>query len=623
MESGILEKAKRYLKEENFEKVQIILRRALNENPNNPNVLEIGGDLAVKLNRDDDAITRYEHASENYTHRNQFAEAIVCLEKIMKIDPTNESVISRLADLYRFYGLANEAIKKILDFCSRTIEQKEYALLISGLRKIVEMQPKNLSLRLSFAKLLLAINRTQEAQDELKKLKMSSEETGDDAILNEIKKLSPQPDGGDELDPKSRVELGNLLYEIGSKDEAIIEFSRAVSDLLAENKADEALTILNRIVEIDPNNAEALAKISSLKNQPAAGAAKPVEPPPIAADITSVIVPEYIDNILKENGAVPAVDEPVERPQIQDDLEILQALGKEGFNIPEDLVAETKDAPEQPAAEPVNPALPAEAIPMMEGQIADIEFLLKDAESFSLPSFELAQQFDEFRNNIAWEKEDTVRKIELAKIAFNSNLYEAALRYIKDDKNNKGFWPTSLEIIGASLVKLGLYNDAIKTIGPTILLEDIPEDKKTELRYILASAYEGLGDFENALRETEHIIAVNPNYRDVREIYQLLGGKPEFIPAEPPPAPVVKEAHPAMKEEPPPPVVDTKAPPPAPVDQGEYPIIIEEEVSSRAPSEMPFVEEMPAPKPPVEPPVEKVPEKVSDLPDTGENITFL
>jgi len=220
--------------------------------------------------------------------------------------------------------------------------------------------------------------------------------------------------------------------------------------------------------------------------------------------------------------------EPVYEPPndfIQKDLDILQDLSREvqGFSITPEIQPEEAPVPEMiPMEEPLKRP------PSLEGQIADIEFLLKEAESPAQPSFELSRQFDEFRNGIVWEAEDTRKKLELAKMAYTSELYEIAYNYLKDNKEEKSYWPRSLEIIVGSLVRLGQYNEAIKIVGPAILIEDIPENKKIELRYMMASAYEGLGDFENALREIEHIMAMDPNYRDVREIYDLLGGKQKF-----------------------------------------------------------------------------------------------
>jgi tetratricopeptide (TPR) repeat protein len=141
------------------------------------------------------------------------------------------------------------------------------------------------------------------------------------------------------------------------------------------------------------------------------------------------------------------------------------------------------------------------------------------------PSFEFAAEFDDFRGNIMWEEEDVGRRLDLAHRAFAAELYETALSHARELKINKNTWPLSLELAGAALIKLGKYSEAIRTVGPAILLEDIPQVEKIELRYLLASAYEGLGDFENALREIEHIMSTNPDYKDVTEMYELLGGK--------------------------------------------------------------------------------------------------
>ncbi|MEO0157023.1 MAG: tetratricopeptide repeat protein, partial [candidate division WOR-3 bacterium] len=151
MEAEIIEKSRQYIHEGKYEKAQIILRRALDETPNRAQVLELCGDLASRLGRLNEAVTRYEHAFENYTHSGQYAEAIICLEKILMIDEMNESVLFRLVDLYHFYGLRNEAIKKLINFASKTLEKKNETLFVSALRKVVEFQPKNLPLRLSLA----------------------------------------------------------------------------------------------------------------------------------------------------------------------------------------------------------------------------------------------------------------------------------------------------------------------------------------------------------------------------------------------------------------------------------------------------------------------------------------
>ncbi|MCX7994469.1 MAG: tetratricopeptide repeat protein [candidate division WOR-3 bacterium] len=530
MDTDIIAKSRQYINEGKYEKAQIILRRALDETPNRAQVLELCGDLAVKLGRLNEAVTRYEHAFENYTNSGQYAEAIISLEKILMIDEMNESILFRLVDLYHFYGLPNEAIKKLINFASKALEKKNETLFISALRKIIEFQPKNLQLRLSFAKLLFSLNRVKEAEDELIKLRGLASEINDENILNEIRRLLPKTDGGEELDPKSRIELGNLLYEIGSRDEAIIEFKKAADDLIREGKYDDAVNVLNRILEIDPDNSEALQKLKELR--PGAKAEEKLEVPQTEMKkegITLEITPEELK---PEIPLAPKVEETV--TEIQSDLEILADLSKEieGFTpITEEIKPSEKPVPETPVEEKIPEVPVAETksveVPPLEGQIADIDFLLKETEVVPVTprNFEVAKQFDELRTSITWGIDDVNKKVNLARMAVDSGLYEIVLSYLEEEKNKKEFWPGSVEILGQALIKLGKYSEAIKLIGPILLLEEIPEEKKIELRYLLASGYEGLGDFENALREIEHIMAINPDYRDIREIYTLLGGE--------------------------------------------------------------------------------------------------
>ncbi len=569
METEILEKGRQYIREGKYEKAQIILRRALDENPNRARVLDLCGDLATKQGKIPEAVARYEHAFENYTHNGQYSEAIICLEKILMIDEMNDSVLFRLVDLYHFYGLKNEAVKKLIEFSSHALEKKNETLFVSALRKIVEFQPKNLPLRLSLAKLLFSINRNREAQDELLKLRGLAAEISDETILSEVKKLLPQTDGGEELDPKSRIELGNLLYEIGSRDEAIVEFKKASDDLIREGKTDEAINVLNRILEIDPNNGDALKRLGELKPGSKPKVEEKGEVQAKEVEEVSTVSMEKTEDEVKQDipPTVQQADDTLSA--IQSDLEILKDLSKEieGFTMPSvekesatGPVAEQEPVRETPI-EPIAETKPVE-VPPLEGQIADIEFLLKESEVSPTPrNFEVAKQFDDFRTNITWEIDDTKKKISLARMAIESGLYGIAFSYLQEDRDKKEFWPASIEIIGESLIKLGRYNEAIKLIGPIILLEEIPENQKTELRYLLASGYEGVGDFENALREIEHILAINPDYRDIREIYTLLGGKMEIEK----PAPVEKK--PAEEEPPAPDLVEvvTDIPTPEPV----------------------------------------------------------
>jgi tetratricopeptide (TPR) repeat protein len=633
MEMDFLEKSRSYMQEGQLEKAQVLLRRALHDNPNSARALELSGDLSHRMGKRSEAVARYEQAAAIYVEHEQLLEAIICLEKVARLERTNSDRYIYLAQLYRQADLPNQGIQKMIDLCSWSIENKDETTFIGGLRKILELQPENLELGLSYVRLLMAMNRGEQAVEELNRLKSIATEKNEQKILKEISRLLPQPDGGDEgLDPKSRVELGNLLYEIGSKDEALVEFNRAVSDLVEQGEHLEAINILNRIVEIDPANESAFDKLREL--QALTGTApeekieereidlsetpeQPAEAPVEHGD--AGVSPEEVAEHVVAEVPEPAIEE---KEEFAEGKEVHVEEEKVAAEQPEEIVAQETETGEAPVTdtteaaegifddlirevenyvdraqkdrgtEPVEKEI--EEPQTLEGQIADIEFLLKEMETPQAPSFEVASEFDEFRGNIRWDEEDVGKRLELARQAFDAELYETALAHAHELKINKNTWPVSLEITGAAMIKLGKYSEAIKTVGPAILLEDIPQSEKIELRYLLASAYQGLGDFDNALREIEHIMSTAPDYKDVREMHELLGGTSVVSPSTP-------ETKPVSEEKP----------------------VIKSEEKIEEP-------EVTGPKEPVEVPTEKHDEKTAPEPEEeepyeqkGENISFL
>lgn len=557
MEFDILQKSRSYIQEGQLEKAQVILRRFLHDNPDSAKALELSGDLAQKQGKKEEALAHYEQAAEYSVGKNDYLQAIICLEKVTRIEKTNSDRYVRLAHLYKQFGLPNQGIQKIIDLCSWAVENKDETTFINGLRKIVELQPENLRLALSYVQTLKSMNRAEQAEEELKRLKTLATEQGNQGVLEEINKLLPQTDGGEEeLDPKSRVELGNLLYEIGSKEEAIVEFNKAVSDLVEQGDTNEAVKVLNRIVEIDPGNELAENQLRELQGD-------------IVSDKETVETGGLGDKETEETGtdkaAEPVTEVPAEEPVVEtaepvraaESTEAEPDLTKPSEDIFDDLIREVETYVEgaEGGKDQAPPVKAADEGQTLEGQIADIEFLLKEMETPAAPAFEVANVFDDFRGNIVWQEEDVNKRLELARRAFDAELYETALTHARELKINKNTWPLSLELTGAAMIKLGQYSEAIRTVGPAILLEDIPQAEKVEMRYLLASAYEGLGDFENALREIEHIMSTNPDYKDVREMYELLGGKgvPSKVAEEKPSIelePVAEEAKPTKEPEP-------------------------------------------------------------------------
>lgn len=229
----------------------------------------------------------------------------------------------------------------------------------------------------------------------------------------------------------------------------------------------------------------------------------------------------------------------------------------------------------------------------VEGQIADIEFLLKETTREEKPKAEeeISKLFEDFKSKITWDEGDPNKQYRLAQSFYEAGLYEKALTHFEAQKQKSQNRPLIIEMIGGCLVKLGRFAEALKIL-PEGLMQPVTDSEKLRMRYYLAQAYQGQGDHRNALIQLEKILKTDENYRDVKELYELLGGVPiraEPVGTEPEPViieePVIREDEKvvvdtmpeAIEEEPP--IVFEE--PPVRVES-EYPVIIEETVEKVA-----------------------------------------
>ena len=129
--------------------------------------------------------------------------------------------------------------------------------------------------------------------------------------------------------------------------------------------------------------------ISAPEEEPA-----PIEESPEPQLEEGVTAPE------PEEKSEEVVSEP-EPASTDQGMEMFQDLGQdiEGF-VPATKASDEMEAPSEASismGETTEDSGAEDEVTQLEGQIADIEFLLKETEQISTPSFEISKQFDEFR----------------------------------------------------------------------------------------------------------------------------------------------------------------------------------------------------------------------------------
>jgi len=444
-------KVRELVDEGRFDQAVLALRRLEADNPQDPNINQLLGHIAYRTGDSDEAMKRLLRACELFEARGDYIPAIGCLEELLLIEPTPDRYLI-LATLYDRIGLKNEAQRRLFDKAQELIREGDNRSGLRLLHRICQLDEGNLHLKLIYGKMLLYSGEESKAREYLNQLRAVAVEQGVNDIVTEIDTLITEPDGGEELDPKSRIELANLLSEIGSAEEAITEYLVAASDLIATGQTGEARKVLQKVLELDPDNEKAKSE--------------------------------------------------------------LEKLGEEEVSVE----VEEKEEETPTAEEPELP--PIEAI---EGQVADIEFLLKEVEAKPAVEIRLSDLLEEFRSKMRNLPERPEVRLKVGEVLSSLLLYDLAIENYKKLLDVPELRSRAIEKLGITYVQAGKYSEALRYLAESI----VERPDNLEVRYNLALAYRGMGDHENALKQLSNIISVNPDFRDVRDLYLHLGGKIE------------------------------------------------------------------------------------------------
>jgi len=137
--------------------------RLLADNPNDVNTLNRIGDLWVRINRTDEAVRVFGQIADRYAVDGFFLKAIAIYKKVNKLDPSNLNVYSQLAELYAKQGLAMEAKGQYQVLADYYQKHGQAANALATYRKIAELDPNSLNVHVKLADLYSQNNQTADA----------------------------------------------------------------------------------------------------------------------------------------------------------------------------------------------------------------------------------------------------------------------------------------------------------------------------------------------------------------------------------------------------------------------------------------------------------------------------
>ncbi len=316
-------KAAEYFQKGDYAKAVNEYKKVLDLEPGNASTYNFIGDAYVKLSNIREAVVNYLEAVKGYSTDALYNNAIAVCKKILRINKEDPEVYKTLGDLYIQQGLMNEAITNLLEYAERKIKQGKSDEAFPIYHQIVELNPQNLAVRSKLAEMYLAQKKISEAINEFTLLAKSYRDQGrvieaesletrirgmkgdaepaqaapqpeirPDAVLGELIQQradaapakpsapelvidkEPEPAKSDEAvkqDWATNIELGDLLVEIGSTQEALDQYHTAANGYMSDGNEEKAVEVYKKIASLQPlelRSRQKLVEIALQSNRP-------------------------------------------------------------------------------------------------------------------------------------------------------------------------------------------------------------------------------------------------------------------------------------------------------------------------------------------------------------------
>lgn len=270
----VLQQADKLFKQGKVEAAIKEYQKIVEVKPDDIEVRRIIGDLYLKLNKLPEAFKQFEWISDFYLKEGFFTKAIAMYKRITRLDPQNESVSFKLADLYSKQGLTIEAKQIYLELAEEYKRQNNQKKALGIYKKILELDRGNTKMRILLADNYLREGMKEEAVGEyltasdllIKKREFPQAEELLMQAYGKVKHLKIF-----EKLISCYISQGNsgkaiqMLRNLGDEIHKHLNLMKILGELYFKNNLiEEAERIYKRIAEADPNETEVVMKLGKV-----------------------------------------------------------------------------------------------------------------------------------------------------------------------------------------------------------------------------------------------------------------------------------------------------------------------------------------------------------------------
>ncbi len=235
----VLKNAEKFLSQGKINAAIKEYRQIVDNDTDDLTALNMLGDLYVRANKKDEAVSCFERIAEHYSAQEFTLKAIAMYKKIERIKTRDPIIANKLAELYATQGLVHDARAQYLVVADAYTRAGANKKALDILHKIADLDPNNTEIRLKLADGYLKEGMKREAADAF-------------------------------------IQAANRLHQIGSNDQALEAYGKALQQFredrealqglldthIARGTADEAAEVLERVVEGREHDTELVSMLA-------------------------------------------------------------------------------------------------------------------------------------------------------------------------------------------------------------------------------------------------------------------------------------------------------------------------------------------------------------------------
>jgi len=197
----ILQSAQKHVQKGAFDKALKDYQTLLEADPKDVNLRLKVGDLYLRLNKNDDAVSAYLKVADRFMKDGFDAKAVALYKQITRIDQKRVDVYLPLAELYQRLGLTSDAMSALQTAADAHYREGNKPAALELLRKMATLDPSNTT---------------------------------------------------------SRLKVAELLRQEGMRDEALAEFEAVAAELERQGEVEGRVSVLQKVIELDANRMPAV-----------------------------------------------------------------------------------------------------------------------------------------------------------------------------------------------------------------------------------------------------------------------------------------------------------------------------------------------------------------------------